>query len=109
MPREAWTRLVPHGSSLPGCLWFSPPPRMWGPPAQLLPGCCILLPMLCSSGHAAQQDKPGTEHPQLNFFYSQFLGKNLTVHLLILGQRVMELSATWHKGHQGRFLLVVPG
>lgn len=75
VPREGRTWLVPHGSSSPGCLWFGPPPTMQGPPAQLPLGRCIFPLVLCSSRHAAQQDKPGTGHPQLNFFTASSLGK----------------------------------
>lgn len=68
-------QLVPHGSSSPGCLWFASPPTTRGPPAQLPPARCILLPVLRSSGHAARRaspwDKPGTGHPQLKFFFPQ--------------------------------------
>lgn len=68
-----WAQQGQDSAALPWRL--NPPPAMSVTPAQLSPGCCILFPVLCRSRHAAQQDKPGTRHPQMNFFTASSLGK----------------------------------
>lgn len=84
-PSKGRTQLCSPGSSSPGCLQLNLPLMMRVPqPNSLLAAVssssALQVQARCPEGQTWHEASPA------EFFYSQFLGKNPTVNLLILGR-----------------------